>query len=46
MPSAYHIKELQKDYKAMQNMIFDKNLEFNEILNRLQSLENEINTFK
>lgn len=46
MPSDFHIKELQKDYKELQNMIFHKNLEFAQILNRLQNLEDEINTFK
>jgi hypothetical protein len=35
--------ELKKDYKAMEPMIFDKHLEFDEIIEILQNLENEIN---
>jgi hypothetical protein len=35
--------ELAKDYKAMENMIFDKQISFEEIISTLQDLENEIN---
>jgi hypothetical protein len=44
MPSQMHIKDLEKDYKAMENMIFDKKLSFEEILSTLKNLENEINS--
>jgi len=44
LPSDIHIKELEKDYKAMENMIFDKKLTFKEILEILKKLENEINS--
>ncbi|MGM0520127.1 MAG: nucleotidyl transferase AbiEii/AbiGii toxin family protein [Campylobacterota bacterium] len=43
-PSKIHINDLKKDYKAMENMIFDKKLTFEEILKTLKNLENEINT--
>lgn len=44
MPSKIHIKDLEKDYKAMGNMIFDKKLTFEEILETLKNLEDEINS--
>lgn len=43
-PSDIHIKDLEKDYKAMENMIFDKKLTFEEILETLKNLEDEINS--
>ena len=43
IPPEYRIKELEEDYKAMGNMIFDKHLEFEEIIEILTKLENEIN---
>ncbi|MGK0469498.1 MAG: L-rhamnose isomerase, partial [Clostridium sp.] len=36
--------ELEKDYKAMENMIFDKYISFDEIIKTLQELEIEINS--
>ncbi|TLP39421.1 nucleotidyl transferase AbiEii/AbiGii toxin family protein [Arcobacter arenosus] len=44
IPPKYRIKELEEDYKAMGNMIFDKHLEFDEIIEILTNLENEINS--
>ena len=44
LPPDYRYKELKKDYTAMQNMIFDKNLDFDEIISILKSLEDEINS--
>jgi hypothetical protein len=43
MPSEARIAELAKDYQAMQNMIFDKPLGFDEIIQTLGALEKEIN---
>lgn len=43
LPPDFRMQELKKDYKAMENMIFDKFLSFEEILQTLQDLENEIN---
>jgi hypothetical protein len=43
LPNELREKELRKDYKNMQHMIFDKYLSFNEILEILAKLENEIN---
>ena len=43
IPEDYRITELKKDYKAMGNMIFDKYLEFEEIIEILTKLENTIN---
>jgi hypothetical protein len=43
LPPIYRMVELKKDYKAMESMIFDKHLEFDEIIEILQNLENEIN---
>lgn len=34
---------LEKDYKAMGNMIFDKKISFTEIIELLKNLEIEIN---
>ncbi|EEZ79562.1 MAG: hypothetical protein Sup05_0888 [uncultured Candidatus Thioglobus sp.] len=42
-PNQSRIGELEKDYKAMENMIFDKKLSFEEIVNILQKLEDKIN---
>lgn len=44
IPPEYRIKELEEDYKAMGNMIFDKHLNFEEIIEILTNLENEINS--
>lgn len=46
LPSDIHIETLKKDYKSMENMIFDKKLTFEEILTILRALENEINSKK
>lgn len=43
MPPEARISELAKDYQAMQNMIFDKPLGFDEIIQTLAALENEVN---
>jgi hypothetical protein len=45
IPQRYRVLELEKDYKAMENMIFDKHLEFTEIIEVLSELEKEINNF-
>ncbi len=44
MPPEARTGELAKDYQAMQNMIFDKALSFEEITQTLAALELEINT--
>jgi len=44
LPPEYRHKELKKDYTSMQNMIFNKNLDFDEIISILKSLEDEINS--
>lgn len=43
LPPQARYAELRKDYQAMKNMIFDKYLEFDEILEVLGELEREIN---
>lgn len=43
MPPKARVSELAKDYQAMQNMIFDKPLSFEEVIETLQKLEQEIN---
>lgn len=43
LPPEFRHAELRKDYAAMQNMIFDKNLSFEEIIETLEVLEREIN---
>jgi hypothetical protein len=44
LPPAFRHDELRKDYTAMQNMIFEKNLSFEEIMETLEILEREINS--
>lgn len=44
IPPKYRIKELEEDYKGMGNMIFDKHLKFEEIIEILTQLEDEINS--
>lgn len=44
IPPEYRIKELEEDYKAMGSMIFDKYLEFEQIIEILIKLEDEINS--
>ena len=46
VPPDFRIDELKKDYKAMEHMIFDKYLTFEEVLKTLQALENEINSLE
>ncbi len=46
VPPGFRIAELKKDYKAMEHMIFDKYLTFEEILKTLQALEDEINSLE
>lgn len=43
VPDNYRIKELEIDYKNMQEMIFGKVPSFKKILLYLKNLENEIN---
>lgn len=43
IPPEARISELEKDYQAMQNMIFDKPLSFDEVMRTLSELEKEIN---
>ena len=45
IPPAARVSELAKDYQAMQNMIFDKPLSFDEVMQTLTALEQEINAF-
>ena len=44
LPPDFRLVELEKDYKAMENMIFDKYISFDEIIKILKKLEIEINT--
>lgn len=44
LPPEFRYAELHKDYTAMQNMIFEKNLSFEEIMESLEILEREINS--
>jgi len=46
LPADYRLDVLKKDYKAMEPMIFDKYLEFDEILIILAKLEDEINALE
>lgn len=46
VPPDYRKKEIQADYKAMEQMIFDKVLSFEEILKTLQDLEEEISSIQ
>ena len=43
LPPELRLEALEKDYKAMQNMIFDKKIGFDEIIDILKNLEIEIN---
>ncbi len=43
LPPEFRLDSLEKDYKAMQNMIFDKKIGFDEIIDILKNLEIEIN---
>ena len=43
LPPEFRLDSLEKDYKAMQNMIFDKYISFEEIIEILENLEKEIN---
>jgi hypothetical protein len=43
VPPEARISELAKDYQAMQNMIFDKPLSFDQVMQTLTELEQEIN---
>lgn len=44
LPPEFRYDELRKDYTAMQNMIFEKNLSFEEMFETLEVLEREINS--
>jgi hypothetical protein len=46
LPPAFRIDELAKDYRAMKHMIFDKPLSFEEIMEILRALEDEINALE
>jgi len=43
VPNKYRIDELEKDYKAMQDMLFGDKPTFNEIMDSLRKLEKQIN---
>lgn len=43
LPPEFRLDSLEKDYKAMQNMIFDKYISFEGIIGILGNLEKEIN---
>ena len=43
LPPEFRYKELKSDYASMRNMIFDKYIEFDEIISILKDLEDEIN---
>lgn len=43
LPPEFRLDSLEKDYKAMQNMVFDKHISFDEIIGILGKLEKEIN---
>jgi hypothetical protein len=43
VPNKYRIDELEKDYKAMQDMLFGDKPSFNEIMDSLRELEKQIN---
>ena len=44
LPSDSHMKELKDDYAKMQQMIFEENYSFDEIIDRLKELEDEIHS--
>ena len=46
LPPEFRHKELKEDYKAMQNMIFGKRIDFEEIISVLKKLEDEINALE
>lgn len=46
LPPEYRHKELEEDYKAMQNMIFGKRIDFEKIISILKKLEEEINALE
>lgn len=43
LPPIFRLDALEKDYRAMKNMIFDKKISFSEIIEILKNLELEIN---
>jgi len=43
VPPEYRLGALEKDYKSMEHMIFDKKLTFEEIVKILKELETEVN---
>ena len=44
LPPDHHLGELQRDYRAMQAMLFGIVPDFNEIISGLGNLENKINS--
>ncbi len=43
LPPEFRHRELKEDYASMRNMIFDKYIEFDEMMSTLKDLEDEIN---
>ena len=44
IPSDNAIKDLENDYRAMQDMIYGQKPDFSDIITGLRELENEINS--
>ena len=44
LPPKFRYEELKEDYASMRNMIFDKYIDFDEIISILKDLEDEINS--
>lgn len=44
IPDKYRLKEFEKDYKAMQDMLFGERPEFVEIMETFEGLEDSINS--
>lgn len=43
IPSEARVREIEKDYQSMQNMIFDQRLSFDELIETLSALAREMN---
>lgn len=46
LPPACHAKELEKDYKSMQSMLFGEKPTFTEIMDGIETLEKEVNALR
>ncbi len=46
LPPEFRYKELKKDYRAMQNMVFGERVDFEQIVSVLKNLEEEINSLE